>query len=405
MQIAFATACAACYNRTNYTAGEGGGDMQTKGAGKRLAIRLCIVVVGVVLAVLLYRPALLIFGPFLLAYFFARAMEPAVRRIGGSRPGVRRVASYTLVILTFLAAIAVLVWLAWELVTELRQLTADWAMILDAARETAQRVAARLFRGDGALRGRALQIVDALTQSLAGVMEELRPRLLGWLSGLARYAPQALMFLLVLAMSACILSQDFPDRSARLAARLGAEKNRTISHVLRVIRAAFGGYLLRGVLRAAGVMVTCLAAFAILDVQYRAVLAIALGVLDFLPCVGGGTVLLPWCVYSFVQGHWVTGLWLLATYAAILLERLLIRRRDESAPRLGAFAELCCVFVGWKLWSFWGILLGPLFARIVVNLHRAGVFDSTQRDCKLLYQQILEKFKRPQEPKNSGDAP
>ncbi len=67
--------------------------------------------------------------------------------------------------------------------------------------------------------------------------------------------------------------------------------------------AAFGGYLKAEILVSLGVTGILFAGFFLLRQPYWVLLAVALGILDFIPIVGAGTVMVPWSVILLVLGE------------------------------------------------------------------------------------------------------
>ncbi len=57
-----------------------------------------------------------------------------------------------------------------------------------------------------------------------------------------------------------------------------------------------------------------LVGFFLLRQPYWVLLAVALGILDFIPIVGAGTVMVPWSVILLVLGEWKRGVAFLAVW-------------------------------------------------------------------------------------------
>jgi predicted PurR-regulated permease PerM len=124
----------------------------------------------------------------------------------------------------------------------------------------------------------------------------------------------------------------------------------------------------------------------LLRVDYAVILALLMGVLDFLPYVGSGAILVPWGVACIYTGDWVRGLYLLLLYAVVFLARNVVGRRLMGTRfRRNPFLGLVCSFIGWKLWGVVGMILGPVLCMIAVNLFSSGILDHTIADFKLLF--------------------
>ena len=78
--------------------------------------------------------------------------------------------------------------------------------------------------------------------------------------------------------------------------------------------AAFGGYVKAEVLVSLGVMVILMVGFLLLKQPYGILLAVLLGVMDFIPIIGSGTVMVPWSIILMAIGNWERGIAMLAVW-------------------------------------------------------------------------------------------
>ena len=148
---------------------------------------------------------------------------------------------------------------------------------------------------------------------------------------------------------------------------------RPFLRILTMIRAVFGGYLLAAVVMSLAVSLINLAGFLLMKVEFAAIIAATMGVLDFLPYVGSGLVLIPWCVYCFAVGQSGRALGLIVIYAAVFVLRNVVGRRLLGARyQHNSFFLLICVFIGWKLGGIGGVILGQMFGMMLANVYRNG---------------------------------
>ena len=96
------------------------------------------------------------------------------------------------------------------------------------------------------------------------------------------------------------------------------------------------------------------------------ILGITIGLLDALPFVGTGIILLPYMFWEFLNGEVVPGVILLVTFlfsvlARELLEPRLIGNKMNVLPIL----ILASVYAGVKVFGITGVFLGPLYVMIV----------------------------------------
>ena len=102
-------------------------------------------------------------------------------------------------------------------------------------------------------------------------------------------------------------------------------------------------------------------------------LALMIALLDILPIVGTGTVLLPWALVSFIVGDYVKGICLLVIYAIITVIRQFIEPKivgDQVG--LHPVATLFAMIVGSKLFGAIGLFGLPISLAIIKDLNDHG---------------------------------
>ena len=109
-----------------------------------------------------------------------------------------------------------------------------------------------------------------------------------------------------------------------------------------------------------------LVGFLILGVEYAFLLALIIAVLDMLPILGVGTVLIPWSLVALFQRDFYLGfglaiLYLILTVLRQIIEPKLLGKSLGLHPLLTLFAG----YAGWRLLGFWGMLLGPVAAMLI----------------------------------------
>jgi predicted PurR-regulated permease PerM len=102
-------------------------------------------------------------------------------------------------------------------------------------------------------------------------------------------------------------------------------------------------------------------------------LALLIALLDILPIVGTGTVLLPWALISFITGDFASGICLLVIYAVITVIRQFIEPKivgDQVG--LHPVATLIAMIVGTRLFGAIGLFGLPISLAIIKDLNDHG---------------------------------
>lgn len=110
-------------------------------------------------------------------------------------------------------------------------------------------------------------------------------------------------------------------------------------------------------------------------IDYVVPLALIIALVDILPVVGAGTVILPWAIIDLINRSWTQGISLIILYLVIIfvrnfLEPKLVGQRFGLHPA----ATLVALFVGGKLFGVLGVFLLPLSVIVIKRMLDAGIF-------------------------------
>lgn len=113
----------------------------------------------------------------------------------------------------------------------------------------------------------------------------------------------------------------------------------------------------------------------ILRVDYAITIALIIGLVDLLPYLGTGLVFVPWIVYNFFIGNYFLTIGLSVLYGIVIVQRQIMEPKILSSNiGLDPLATLIALFVGFKLFGFLGLIIGPVLLVVGKTLHQVGVF-------------------------------
>lgn len=196
-----------------------------------------------------------------------------------------------------------------------------------------------------------------------------------WLSKVASstvaWTPQFLISVLVTIVATCYVSADYDylyktltDKAPKKYTKLIFDAKQSSSKtVLKMIK----GYLLIMFITFSELTVSLY----ILGVKFAVVIAALITVVDVLPILGTGTVVIPWGIICLVFGNVGRGIGLLVMYIIItvvrnFIEPKIIGKQVGLYPLLTLFAMFC----GLKLFGMPGLLILPLSLILFVDLYR-----------------------------------
>ncbi len=200
-------------------------------------------------------------------------------------------------------------------------------------------------------------------EALRAGVGKLLSMVLVWLTDFAKSIPRVALFLLVTVISSVYFSLDLdringfvkrllPKSAAPLLVKL---KSKFLTALLHYLRA----YLTLAVITFS----VLLMGFLILGIKNALPIAALLSLLDALPLIGVGTVIVPWSVLSFIKKNVFLGVGLLL----LLVVYLFIRQFSEPkivGKNLGVHpvVSLVLLYFGYGMFGFLGLLLIPLLS-------------------------------------------
>lgn len=322
------------------------------------------------------RYLLPLFLPFLLGTGLALLAEPLVRLLSGRLRLPRALAAGLGVAAAFAGMTVLIAMVLGILVRELGAL----AGVLPDLTQTAR-------SGVILLRDRLLQLADQSPQSLQPMLRDsvgrffsggtaLLDRVFGYGLTLAGtvlgHVPQGALTLGTGVVSGFMISAKLPRIRRWLARHLPVERLRPLVEALARLRRALGGWILAQIKLAGVTLGILLAGLLILRVPYAPLWAAGICLLDALPVLGTGTVLLPWALVAFLQADRARGVGLLGIYAVITLTRSVLEPRLVGKQLgLDPLVTLFSLYAGYRIWGLMGMILAPLAAVTAVQLVQA----------------------------------
>ncbi len=102
-------------------------------------------------------------------------------------------------------------------------------------------------------------------------------------------------------------------------------------------------------------------------------IAAIVAIVDILPVLGTGTILLPWAVFCLATQNYALGIGLIALYLIVLVVRNFTEPKilgDQLG--LHPLVAILCLYLGYVWMGVGGMILFPVCATVIVELHRVG---------------------------------
>lgn len=205
-----------------------------------------------------------------------------------------------------------------------------------------------------------LERVDVFMEhTQVNVVPGLMKQSVGWFKWMLKLVAGIMMTFI----GAVLLAKDYDCIKSALGKIKGYEKAARITGEI--------GHMVRTFLRAQFIIISCISLLAatalwIARVEHAVVFGILAGLLDALPFIGTGIVLMPLAFWQLLQGNYVQAAACVGIYTVCALLRELLEPKLIGG-RMGLYpiAVLAAVYAGVKLYGLGGVILGPLSVLLV----------------------------------------
>jgi sporulation integral membrane protein YtvI len=329
---------------------------------------------GVILLVWLsVRFLLPILLPFALAVLLALIAEPLVGFFYKKAKLPRAVATgigMTMTLVLFILAIMVLISL---LLRELGMLAGVVPDLEDTAMQGMESLQVWLTgiadRTPKNLQPIVRRGVDGMFSDGTAIIDRISARLLGLASSILSKLPDSVLGFGTWLLAGYMISAKLPRIRSWLSDHLPPRWRENYLPALKNLKHAIFGWLVaQGKLMGITFLILT-AGFFILQISYAPLWAALISLVDALPVLGTGMVLVPWGLVCFLQGDSIRAVGLLGIYAVALLVRQVLEPRFVGKHLgLDPLVTLLAMYAGYRLFGLGGMILSPLFAVTVTQL-------------------------------------
>ena len=309
--------------------------------------------------------------PFLLGSLLAFAAEPMVKQLAKKIP--RPAAAAAGVGATLILLLCILFLLTATLVRELRLLTNVLPDLGEAAQGGLHALEGFLLRLSermpAGIRPLLTQTVTDSFSNGSAIVQQLLQKLSPLASSILSWIPGSAIALGTGILSAFMVSARLPKIKQWLHKLRSNSRLNQYLPMVKQIRSALGGWLKAQF----KLMSLCFFIVAIglmlLRIPYAPIWAFLIALVDAIPVLGTGTVLVPWSLICILQGQSVKAIGLLGIYVAALLSRSILEPRLVG-KQLGIdpLVTLIALYIGFQLWGIGGMLISPMVCVVLSEI-------------------------------------
>lgn len=334
--------------------------------------------------------------PFIFGFFVAMLLQKPVRKIVKKTPIKKGLASGICVLLAVAAVVALISLLGAKVVSELTGL-------IHALNAQIQNFPTFIKTVESEIVNTLRFLPDSIESSAVSGIHDFANKLISsdsnvsidWsflsspLAGVwntAKQIPTIFVGTIVGVISCCFMTADYDRISAFIMRQLSPKRQNGLRTAKRIMFNSFGkmikAYLIIILITFAEMMIglTFLKLVKLYSGGYIIAISLIIAVVDIVPVLGTGTILIPWAIYSFIVGDFGFGIGILVVYGLISVIRQIIEPK-LVAGQLGlpSVVTIVGMFIGLKLFGFIGIFLVPFTIILIKLLNDDGVIHIWNR--------------------------
>ena len=250
--------------------------------------------------------------------------------------------------------------------------------------KTLKESTANLFSGiRESIAGESNRLPSTITSSIGEKFE------FSWITGplsgvisTAKQLPSILISVLISIIACCFMTSEFAEIKEFIVCQFPEHRRKDLSRAKNILRTSLGkmgkAYLLIMLITFLEVAVglTVLKLLGIFSSSYIMLIAAGTAIVDIIPVLGTGTVLIPWAAYSLITGDVSLGIGLLVLYAVITIIRQIAEPKLVAGQLgLSPIVTIASLYLGLKIFGVLGMFVTPILVIMLKLLNDEGIIN------------------------------
>lgn len=329
-----------------------------------------LIITGIAIAVFLgMKYVLPVTIPFLFAWFLVKLVLPGTLFLE-KKLHLRKMYAGGLLMTLLVAAIGAAVWfLGNQLILQIVRLVSNMDSYMGKAQQMVNSCCHMIEKNTG-IHAMAVRnfIYDNMTMLETRIREYTVPDVLKNSIACLMAFMKWLGVVLIVFVSFMLILKDY-DEIRDFLNEKGVYPR--IKKIMDACQTLGGAWLKAQILIILSVIAVCTAGLWFLGYQYALIMGIMIGLLDALPFIGTGTILIPWGVFLMFTGEFWYGVCLIVIFLVAntlreFLEPKLIGERIGVCP----IVMVAAVYIGICVYGISGVILGPVSLILVEEIWR-----------------------------------
>ena len=356
------------------------------------------IALAVLLGIIFLVPrALMFFLPFVVGWIIALIASPFVRFFEEKFKLKRKIGS-AFVIIAVIALVVLLIyslcaWLVEQVGGLLTALPDMWAGLEADINSMGRSLSSVVSRLPGVTQTTLNDLADTMGGYVGGLLEKIGTPTIEAAGNLAMQLPAIFIGIIMALLSAYFFVAERQQINEWFRKHTPAALQLYYGMIRQSLIKSVGGYLKAQLKIEIWMYLLLVVGLGILDVSYYGLIALVIAIMDFLPFLGTGTVLIPWAVIKIFASEYQVAVGLLIIWCVGQLARQLIQPKivgdSIGVPPL---PTLVLLYVGYRVGSVVGMIVAVPLGLMAYSMYQEGVFDEA-RDSLFILAAGINRFR------------
>lgn len=217
------------------------------------------------------------------------------------------------------------------------------------------------------------EVLNSISNSIASALTTASTTVVGAITGFAGQIPSLLVSVIFTIVASFFFTIDYHPIVRFIVRQFPKEKRNSVIQVKNNVVGILGKFIKAYAALISVTFVELSIGFLILKVPNAFLIALIVSIIDILPILGTGAVLIPWAIIAFVFGRTSFGVGMLVLYIVITVVRQILEPKVVGQQiGLHPVVTLLCMYVGAQLLGIIGLFAFPIIATLLKKMNDDG---------------------------------
>ncbi|WP_026891338.1 sporulation integral membrane protein YtvI [Lacrimispora aerotolerans] len=217
------------------------------------------------------------------------------------------------------------------------------------------------------------EFINNIGQSIFTYLSNISSKVVTTVTGLAGQVPTLLIKVIFTIVSSFFFTIDYYKIGNFVLRQFGDKRRNIMLNIKDNVIGSLGKFIRAYALIISITFIELSLGFSIIGIPTPFLIGLLVAIIDVLPILGTGAVLIPWSIIAFSMGDTRVGIGMIVLYIFITIVRQILEPKIIGQQiGLHPIVTLILMFVGAQLMGILGLFMLPIIATILVKLNKEG---------------------------------